>query len=47
MRKGAIAALVTLVVGFSLFGLVPASASEGLEVGLYMPGETPLTNAQG
>ncbi len=47
MRKGAMAALVTLVVGFSLFGLVPASASEGLEVGLHMPGETPLTNAQG
>ncbi len=47
MRKGAIAALATLVVGFSLFGLVPASATEGLEVGLQIPGETPLINAQG
>ncbi len=47
MRKGALAALATIVVGFSLFGLVPASASEGLEIGLQMPGETPLTNAQG
>jgi hypothetical protein len=47
MQKGALAALATLVVGFSLFGLVPASAGEGLEVGLQMPGETPLINAQG
>ncbi|MFQ5907843.1 MAG: hypothetical protein ACE5JE_03315 [Thermoplasmata archaeon] len=47
MRKEAMAALVTLVVGFSLFGLVPASASEGVEVGLQMPGETPLQNEQG
>ncbi len=47
MQKGALAALTTLVVGFSLFGLVPVSASGGLEIGLQMPGETPLTNAQG
>ncbi len=47
MHKGALAALATLVVGFSLFGLVPASASEDLEVVLRMPGETSLTNAQG
>ncbi|MEE8199359.1 MAG: hypothetical protein V3R48_06565 [Thermoplasmata archaeon] len=47
MHKGALAALATLVVGFSLFGLVPASASEDLEVVLQMPGETSLTNAQG
>ncbi len=47
MHKGALAALITLAVGFSLFGLVPASASEDLQVVLQMPGETSLTNAQG
>ncbi|MCJ2532076.1 MAG: hypothetical protein LN413_07250, partial [Candidatus Thermoplasmatota archaeon] len=40
-------ALVTLVVGFNLFGLAPASASEGFEVGLQMPGEVPFHNGQG
>ncbi|MFQ5552840.1 MAG: hypothetical protein ACE5EW_03890, partial [Thermoplasmata archaeon] len=47
MRKEALAALTTLVVGFSLFGLVPASASEGFELDLQMPGETPLRNGLG
>ncbi len=47
MRKEAMAALATLVVGFNLFGLVPASASEGFEVDLQMPGEMPLQNGQG
>ena len=47
MHQGALAALATLVVGFSLFGHVPTSAAEGLGVGLQMPGETPLTNALG
>ena len=47
MHKGALAALATLAVGFSLFGLAPASASEGFEVALHMPGEMPLRNAQG
>ncbi|MFQ5920332.1 MAG: hypothetical protein ACE5I4_09875, partial [Thermoplasmata archaeon] len=47
MRKEAMAALATLVVGITLFGLVPASASEDFEVDLKMPGEMPLVNAQG
>ncbi len=47
MRKEAMAALATLVVGLNLFGLVPASASEGFEVDLQMPGEMPLQNGQG
>ncbi|MEE9180965.1 MAG: hypothetical protein V3U33_00130, partial [candidate division NC10 bacterium] len=47
MRKEALAALATLVVGINLFGLIPASASEGFELDLQMPGETSLTNAQG
>jgi hypothetical protein len=47
MRKEAMAALVTLVVGFNLFGLAPASASEGFEVGLQIPGEVPLHNGEG
>ncbi|MDX1534348.1 MAG: hypothetical protein R3291_01865, partial [Thermoplasmata archaeon] len=47
MHREAIAALVALVVGVSLLGLVPASASEGFDVSLQMPGETPLVNGQG
>ncbi len=46
MRIGAMAAFATLIVGLSLFSLVPASASEGFGFSLHIPGETPLYNGQ-
>ncbi len=37
MRIGAMAVFATLIVGLSLFSLVPASASEGFGFSLHIP----------